>query len=105
RRTTSLKRALASCRGHFLDTEAPQLTSLTSWNLRCTQWEVKQWHYLSSHSGCGTKAAVPGQVHAPIGSRLKELPLRLHHNAYDYANQERARHFYEDIVGLPLVAT
>ena len=36
---------------------------------------------------------------------LSELPMRLHHNAYVSANQERTRHFYEDIVGLPLVAT
>jgi catechol 2,3-dioxygenase-like lactoylglutathione lyase family enzyme len=35
---------------------------------------------------------------------LDELPLRLHHNAYVCANQEKTRHFYEDIVGLPLVA-
>jgi catechol 2,3-dioxygenase-like lactoylglutathione lyase family enzyme len=33
------------------------------------------------------------------------LPLRLHHNAYVCADQERTRHFYEDILGLPLVAT
>ncbi len=33
------------------------------------------------------------------------LPLRLHHNAYVCADQERTRHFYEDIVGLPLLAT
>jgi glyoxylase I family protein len=52
------------------------------------------------------KAAMPDQVHAPTGSRLlRELPLRLHHNAYVCANQERTRHFYEDIIGLPLVAT
>src|SRR5437879_11719509 len=36
---------------------------------------------------------------------LGELPLRLHHNAYVCADQEKTRHFYEDIVGLPLVAT
>ena len=49
---------------------------------------------------------MPDQVHAPTGSRLlRELPLRLHHNAYVCANQERTRHFYEDIIGLPLVAT
>ena len=49
---------------------------------------------------------MPDQVQAHTGSRvLKELPLRLHHNAYVCANQERTRHFYEDIVGLPLVAT
>jgi catechol 2,3-dioxygenase-like lactoylglutathione lyase family enzyme len=50
--------------------------------------------------------AMPDQVHAHTDSRLlRELPLRLHHNAYVCANQERTRHFYEDIVGLPLVAT
>ena len=38
-------------------------------------------------------------------SVLSELPTRLHHNAYVCADQERTRHFYEDIVGLPLVAT
>src|SRR5438105_1343191 len=52
------------------------------------------------------ETAMPDQVHAHTSSRpLKELPLRLHHNAYVCANQERTRHFYEDIVGLPLVAT
>jgi catechol 2,3-dioxygenase-like lactoylglutathione lyase family enzyme len=50
---------------------------------------------------------MPDQVHAPATGTglLKELPLRLHHNAYVCANQERTRHFYEDIIGLPLVAT
>ena len=38
-------------------------------------------------------------------SVLSELPTRLHHNAYVCADQERTRHFYEDIIGLPLVAT
>jgi catechol 2,3-dioxygenase-like lactoylglutathione lyase family enzyme len=33
------------------------------------------------------------------------LPERLHHNAYVCADQERTRRFYEDIVGLPLIAT
>src|SRR4051812_48287889 len=45
-------------------------------------------------------------ISANANSRvLSELPLRLHHNAYVCADQERTRHFYEDIVGLPLVAT
>ena len=49
---------------------------------------------------------MPDQIQAHSGSHvLKELPLRLHHNAYVCANQERTRHFYEDIIGLPLVAT
>ena len=33
------------------------------------------------------------------------LPQRLHHNAYVCADQERTRRFYEDILGLPLIAT
>ncbi|SJZ33850.1 Catechol 2,3-dioxygenase [Enhydrobacter aerosaccus] len=38
-------------------------------------------------------------------ARTDALPLRLHHNAYVCTNQERTRHFYEDIIGLPLLAT
>src|SRR5512143_2994282 len=33
------------------------------------------------------------------------LPTRLHHNAYVTRDQEATRHFYEDLIGLPLVAT
>jgi glyoxylase I family protein len=33
------------------------------------------------------------------------LPTRLHHNAYVTNDMEATRHFYEDLVGLPLVAT
>ncbi|MCW5747362.1 MAG: VOC family protein [Alphaproteobacteria bacterium] len=36
---------------------------------------------------------------------LSRLPLRLHHNAYVCKSQEATRHFYEDILGLPLIAT
>jgi glyoxylase I family protein len=45
------------------------------------------------------------QPHVSASRVLNELPMRLHHNAYVCADQERTRHFYEDIVGLPLVAT
>jgi glyoxylase I family protein len=34
-----------------------------------------------------------------------ELPARLHHHAFVTSDQEATRGFYEDIVGLPLVAT
>jgi len=34
-----------------------------------------------------------------------ELPSRLHHNAYVTKDQEATRAFYEDLIGLPLVAT
>ena len=33
------------------------------------------------------------------------LPLRLHHNAYVTRDQEKTRQFYEDVIGMPLVAT
>lgn len=33
------------------------------------------------------------------------LPTRLHHNAYVTRDMEATRHFYEDIIGMPLVAT
>jgi len=35
----------------------------------------------------------------------KELPIRLHHNAYVTRDQEKTRQFYEEIIGMPLVAT
>jgi catechol 2,3-dioxygenase-like lactoylglutathione lyase family enzyme len=34
-----------------------------------------------------------------------KLPSRLHHTAYTTKDLEATRHFYEDIIGLPLVAT
>ncbi|MEE1764848.1 VOC family protein [Streptomyces sp. SP18BB07] len=38
-------------------------------------------------------------------SDVTSLPARLHHNAYVTRDQEATRAFYEDIIGLPLVAT
>jgi catechol 2,3-dioxygenase-like lactoylglutathione lyase family enzyme len=35
-------------------------------------------------------------------SRLKTLPLRLHHYAYTTDDHEENRRFYEDVLGLPL---
>jgi glyoxylase I family protein len=32
------------------------------------------------------------------------LPIRLHHNAYVTRDQEKTRQFYEDVIGLPLIA-
>ncbi|HTI68068.1 MAG TPA: VOC family protein [Caulobacteraceae bacterium] len=37
--------------------------------------------------------------------RLEELPARLHHHAFTVRDQEVNRHFMEDILGVPLVAT
>ncbi len=38
------------------------------------------------------------------GSVVQPQPRRLHHAAYVSADQERTRHFYEDVLGMPLVA-
>lgn len=35
---------------------------------------------------------------------LKILPQRLHHHAYTTDDHEKTRQFYEDVIGLPLVA-
>ena len=35
----------------------------------------------------------------------RNLPSRLHHTAYTTKDMERTRRFYEDVIGLPLVAT
>jgi glyoxylase I family protein len=39
----------------------------------------------------------PTKVHAPV--------MRLHHNAYVTKDMEKTRHFYEDLMLMPLVAT
>jgi glyoxylase I family protein len=36
---------------------------------------------------------------------MKVIPERLHHNAYVAKDLEKTRAFYEDIIGMPLVAT
>lgn len=36
---------------------------------------------------------------------MANLPTRLHHNAYVTQDMEATRHFYEDLIGMPLVAT
>jgi glyoxylase I family protein len=33
------------------------------------------------------------------------IPTRLHHNAYVTSDMEATRHFYEDLMGMPLTAT
>ena len=35
----------------------------------------------------------------------QNLPTRLHHTAYVSSNLEATRRFYEDLIGLPLLAT
>ena len=38
-------------------------------------------------------------------AQSQNIPIRLHHNAYVTRDQEKTRQFYEDLIGLPLVAT
>ncbi len=38
-------------------------------------------------------------------AQSQKLPIRLHHNAYVTRDQEKTRKFYEDVIGMPLVAT
>lgn len=40
-----------------------------------------------------------------MGKLLSHLPERLHHHAYVVKDQETNRRFFEDLLGLPLVAT
>jgi hypothetical protein len=41
----------------------------------------------------------------PAAFLLAALPERLHHNAYVVRDQEANRRFFEDVLGIPLVAT
>jgi glyoxylase I family protein len=41
----------------------------------------------------------------PAANPLKELPLRLHHQAFCVKDQEVNRKFMEEVLGIPLVAT
>jgi glyoxylase I family protein len=47
-------------------------------------------------------------IEVASGSRTKgqlsRLPLRLHHNAFVVKNHEVNRRFFEDLLGIPLVA-
>jgi glyoxylase I family protein len=38
-------------------------------------------------------------------AQTNKLPSRLHHTAYVTSDQEATRQFYEDVIGLPLLAT
>jgi len=38
-------------------------------------------------------------------AHMAKLPARLHHTAYVTRDQEKTRRFYEEVIGLPLMAT
>jgi len=49
---------------------------------------------------------MPDEVKAQSSAQqLAQLPLRLHHHAFVVKDQEVTRHFFEDVLGLPLIAT
>ena len=45
------------------------------------------------------------EIKPVVKGRKGGLPSRLHHNAYVTKDMEATRHFYEDILGFPLLAT
>src|SRR3954464_2012413 len=62
--------------------------------------------------GPSSRATLPtgtAAANAAVGSGFYpaavNLPARMHHHAWVVADQERTRHFYEDVLGFPLVAT
>lgn len=44
-------------------------------------------------------------AHTTTAREVATLPTRLHHNAFVTQDQEATRAFYEDLIGLPLIAT
>ena len=52
-----------------------------------------------------TKSDAALAAPAMTGKPLARLPLRMHHRAIVTRDQESTRHFMEDILGIPLVAT
>jgi glyoxylase I family protein len=38
-------------------------------------------------------------------AQMAKLPARLHHNAFVTKDQEKTRQFYEEVIGMPLMAT
>lgn len=52
----------------------------------------------------GGEVTISAQVAIPLGPRTPSAD-RLHHFAWVVRDSEATRHFYEDLIGLPLVAT
>jgi glyoxylase I family protein len=53
-----------------------------------------------------TIETVPASTNSTTtGPVLRQLPSRLHHNAYVVKDHEANRRFFEDLLGIPLVAT
>src|SRR4051794_18170758 len=94
----------AACVGSCFDSERsgqPAPTSAT----RSARYRMPRWCAGSPDpsAGCyGRRAATPA---APTEEAMSARPTRLHHTAYVSKDLEKTRAFYEDLIGLPLVAT
>src|SRR5579863_7074849 len=53
----------------------------------------------------GSTLRISSDVRGSAMAQAQKLPMRLHHNAYVTKDQEATRKFYEEVIGLPLVAT
>ena len=53
----------------------------------------------------GQHRTTGNRIAAAAAPLLAALPERLHHNAYVVKDQEANRRFFEDVLGIPLVAT
>src|SRR5690606_2191934 len=72
-------------------------TPITSFSRHCRDAGVSTSRIASDQAAHSTGA--------PIMATTQKLPSRLHHTAYVVTDLERTRKFYEDIIGLPLLAT
>jgi glyoxylase I family protein len=61
-------------------------------------------HLVFTSSSKGVEAMMNQSVIEKAVRPLKKLPMRLHHHAFTTDNHHQTRHFYEKVLGLPLVA-
>src|SRR4051812_4619897 len=71
----------------------------------------QQLRFQGAAPGVGRRSDLPlltrmNNMATPAAKAIAaKLPSRLHHTAYTSKDLEATRHFYEDIIGMPLVAT
>src|SRR5579859_6567226 len=63
--------------------------------------------FLPAHPGRpdNRDALAPHHGDRPMSQPISPGPIRLHHHATVTDDQEATRRFYEDVIGMPLVAT
>src|SRR4051812_30839375 len=71
----------------------------------------QQLRFQGAAPGVGRRSDLPlltrmNNMATPAAKAIAaKLPSRLHHTAYTTRDMEATRHFYEDLIGMPLVAT